>query len=357
MFILCVLTLEKMASYLRFRINCKEVSPMRAYRLAPNNGPLRLVTEPEPAPGPGEIAVDLRAATLNYRDTIVRDGRYGGDQRADLIPLSDGAGVISALGEGVTSRKLGERVAIGFMPTWVDGAFSAAKQAEALGGGHVDGVLAERIILPASGVTAFPDGWSFEEAAAYPCAGVTAWTCLFGGRGVRPGETVLVEGTGGVSTFALQFAKAAGARVIATSSDDQKLACAKRLGADEVINYRTTPDWGARAAEIAGGGVDHVVEVGGPATLDQALAAVRYGGEIALVGVLTGFAGPINTGAILMKAIHLRGVYVGSVADLKAALASGVRPVLDETFPFDRADDAFARLRSGEHVGKVAIAF
>lgn len=329
---------------------------MRAYRLSPSNAPLRLVEEPDAQPGPGEIVIDLRAATLNYRDTIVRDGRYGGEQRADLIPLSDGAGVVSALGEGVTARQVGERVAIGFMPTWADGAFSATKQAEALGGGFVDGVLAERIVLPAGAATPFPNGWSFEEAAAYPCAGVTAWTCLFGGRGVRPGDTVLVEGTGGVSTFALQFAKAVGARVIATSSSDEKLARAKRLGADEVINYRTTPDWGMRAAEIADGGVDHVVEVGGPATLDQALAAVRYGGEVALVGVLTGFAGPINTGAILMKAVNLRGVYVGSVADLTAALASAVRPIIDQTFAFEQAEDAFARLRSGEHFGKVAIA-
>lgn len=329
---------------------------MRAYRLSPSNAPLQLVEEVNPRPGPGEIVVDLGAATLNYRDTIVRDGLYGGDQRADLIPLSDGAGTISAVGAGVASRRVGERVAIGFMPTWADGAFSATKQTQALGGCFADGVLAERIVVPATGVTPFPDDWSFEEAAAYPCAGVTAWTCLFGGRGVRPGDTVLVEGTGGVSTFALQFAKAAGARVIATSSSDDKLARAKRLGADEVINYRTTPEWGARAAELAGGGVDHVVEVGGPATLDQALTAVRYGGEVALVGVLTGFAGPINTGAILMKAINLRGVYVGSVADLAAALASAVRPIIDETFAFDRAEDAFARLRSSEHIGKLAIA-
>ena len=329
---------------------------MRAYRLSPSNAPLHHVEEADPRPGPGEVVVDLKAATLNYRDTIVRDGLYGGDQRADLIPLSDGAGTVSAVGPGVTSRRVGERVAIGFMPTWVEGAFTAARQAEALGGGHADGVLAERIVVPASGITPFLDDWSFEEAAAYPCAGVTAWTCLFGGRGVRPGDTVLVEGTGGVSTFALQFAKEAGARVIATSSSDEKLARAKRLGADEVINYRTTLEWGIRAAEIAGGGVDHVVEVGGPATLDQALAAVRYGGEVALVGVLTGFAGPINTGAILMKAINLRGVYVGSIADLAAALGSGVRPIIDETFAFDRADDAYARLRSGAHFGKVAVA-
>ena len=175
----------------------------------------------------------------------------------------------------------------------------------------------------------------------------------------RPRRAAGRDGTGGrhgrVSTFALQFAKAAGARVIVTSSSDEKLARARRLGADEAINYRTTADWGVRAAEIAGGGVDHVVEVGGPATLDQALAALRYGGEIALVGVLTGFAGPINTAAILMKAVNLRGVYVGSVADLASSLASGIRPVIDDKFEFDRADDAYARLRSGAHFGKVAI--
>lgn len=329
---------------------------MRAQRLAGATAPLRLVEMPDPQPGPGEVVVDLKAATLNYRDTIVREGRYGGAQRPDLVPLSDGAGVISAVGAGVTMRRVGERVAVGFMPNWGEGAFTAAKQAGALGGGFVDGVLAERIALPETGVVPIAADRSFEEAAAYPCAGVTAWRCLFGGRGVRPGETVLVEGTGGVSTFALQFAKAAGARVIGTSSSDEKLARARKLGADEVINYRTTADWGVRAAEIAGGeGVDLVVEVGGPATLDQALTALRPGGEVALVGVLTGFAGPINTGAILMKAITLRGVYVGSVSNLAAALASGVRPIIDETFRFEEADAAYARLRSGEHYGKVAV--
>ncbi|GJD96263.1 zinc-dependent alcohol dehydrogenase family protein [Methylobacterium iners] len=329
---------------------------MRAYRLAGANAPLRLIDAPEPQAGPGEILVDLRAATLNYRDIIVREERYGGAQRGDLIPLSDGAGVISAIGAGVTDRRVGERVAIGFMPAWTEGHFTAAKQAGALGGGFVDGVLAERIAVPATGVVPIPQGWSFEEAAAYPCAGVTAWRCLFGGRGVRPGDTVLVEGTGGVSTFALQFAKAAGARVIATSSSDEKLARARALGADEVINYRAIAEWGTRAAEIAGGeGVDVVVEVGGPATLDQALTAVRPGGEVALVGVLTGFAGPVNTGAILMKAISLRGVYVGSVSDLRASIASGVRPIIDETFRFEEADAAYARIRTGQHSGKVAI--
>ena len=329
---------------------------MRAYRLNGAGNPLELVNAPDPRPGPGQVLVELKAATLNYRDTIVRDDRYGGEQKADLIPLSDGAGIISDVGEGVPRARIGERVAAGFMPGWTEGSFSAAKQAGALGGGFVDGVLAERIAVPATGVVPFPDDWSFEEAAAYPCAGVTAWTCLFGGRGVRPGDTVLVEGTGGVSTFALQFARAAGARVIATSSSHEKLARARELGADALINYREVSDWGVRAAEIAGSeGVDFVVEVGGSGTLDQALAAARPGGEVALVGVLTGFGGPVNTGAILMKAITLRGVYVGSVADLRAAINAGVRPIIDAVFPFLKADAAFAHLRSGDHRGKVAI--
>jgi NADPH:quinone reductase-like Zn-dependent oxidoreductase len=329
---------------------------MRAYRLNGSNAALRLVEEADPRPGPGQIVVDLKAATLNYRDTIVRDGRYGGEQRPDLIPLSDGAGVISAVGEGVPHERIGERVAVGFMPNWTDGPFSAGRQAGALGGGFVDGVLAERIVVPESGVARLPEDWSFVEGAAYPCAGVTAWNCLFGGGGIRPGDTVLVEGTGGVSTFALQFATAVGARVIVTSSSDSKLAEARKLGATETINYRETPDWGARAAEIAGGeGVDHVVEVGGPGTLNQALQAVRPGGEVALVGVLTGFGGEVSTGAILMKAIDLRGVYVGSVRDLSAALRSGIRPIIDETFRFEQADAAFERLVSGAHRAKVAI--
>jgi NADPH:quinone reductase-like Zn-dependent oxidoreductase len=329
---------------------------LRAYRLNGTNAPLTLHDEPAPKPGPGEVLVDLKAATLNYRDLIVREGRYGGDQKHDLVPLSDGAGIVTQIGDGVSRDRLGERVTLGFMPGWLDGAFSARKQATALGGGFVDGVLAEQIVVPAAAAVAFPDAWSFEEAAAYPCAGVTAWNCLFGGRGLRPGDSVLVQGTGGVSTFALQMAKAAGARVIVTSSSDEKLALARRFGAEATINYRTTPNWGEVASDMAGGeGVDLVVEVGGSGTLNQALRAARPGGEVALVGVLTGFSGEIDTGAILMKAIDVRGVYVGSVADLAAAVATGVKPVIDEAFPFTSADAAFDRLRSGQHRGKVAI--
>lgn len=330
---------------------------MRAYRLSGVGGPLTAAEEAEPSPAAGEVVVDIKAASLNYRDLIVRAAQYGAEQKADLIPLSDGAGVISAVGPGVDPARIGERVALGFSPIWADGPFTAAKQAGGLGGGFTDGVLAEKIAVPASGVAAIPEGWSFAEAATYPCAGVTAWTCLFGGRGVRPGDWVLVEGTGGVSTFALQMAKEAGARVIATSSSDEKLARARELGADALINYRTTPDWSAKAAEIAGGGVDLAVEVGGPGTLSQALRAVRYGGEVTLVGVLTGFQGEVDTGAILMKGIDVRGVYVGSVEDLRSAMASGVRPVIGASFGFDEAEAAYDLLRSATHQGKVVIEF
>lgn len=329
---------------------------MRAYRMNGTNAPLTLHEDVAPTAGPGEVLVDLKAATLNYRDLIVREGRYPGDQKHDLVPLSDGAGIVTQVGDGVSRDRIGERVVLGFMPGWLDGSFSARKQASSLGGGFVDGVLAEQIVLPAAAAVPFPDAWSFEEAAAYPCAGVTAWNCLFGGRGLRPGDSVLIQGTGGVSTFALQFARAAGARVIVTSSSDEKLAWARKLGAEATINYRTTANWGEVAAGMAGGeGVDFVVEVGGSGTLNQALLAARPGGEIALVGVLTGVAGEINTGAILMKAIDLRGVYVGSVADLKAAMATGVKPLIDEILAFEAAQDAFDRLRSGQHRGKVAI--
>ena len=329
---------------------------MRAYRMNGTNAPLTLHEDVAPTAGPGEVLVDLKAATLNYRDLIVREGRYPGDQKHDLVPLSDGAGIVTQVGDGVSRDRIGERVVLGFMPGWLDGSFAARKQATALGGGFVDGVLAEQIVLPAAAAVPFPDAWSFEEAAAYPCAGVTAWNCLFGGRGLRPGDSVLIQGTGGVSTFALQFARAAGARVIVTSSSDEKLAWARKLGAEATINYRTTANWGEVAAGMAGGeGVDFVVEVGGSGTLNQALLAARPGGEIALVGVLTGVAGEINTGAILMKAIDLRGVYVGSVANLKAAMATGVKPLIDEIFAFEAAQDAFDRLRSGQHRGKVAI--
>lgn len=324
---------------------------MKAYHLTGNADPkLSAVTRPDPVAGPSQILVDLKAASLNYRD-LLQAGSVSG-----IIPLSDGAGVVSAIGPGVSAWKPGDRVVIGFMPGWVDGEFSQVKQDSSLGGGTVDGVLAQRIAVASDAVVRIPDGMSFEEAACLPCAGVTAWAALFERRPVQPGETVLLLGTGGVSIFALQLAKLAGARVIITSSSDEKLARAKALGADHLINYRTTPDWAAEVLKLTGGlGADFSVDIGGPGTLNETLKAVRSGGRISLMGVLTGFNGPIDTVSILRKRITLQGIYVGSVAMLGAFARTGIKPVIDQSFAFEHAEKAYATLVGAGHFGKLVI--
>lgn len=328
---------------------------MRAFQLTGSEKPRLVATErPDRAPGPGEVTVGLRAASLNYRDLLVAGTEAG------IVPLSDGAGVVEAVGAGVGAFAAGDRVVVGFMPGWVEGRFSAAKQATSLGGSGVDGVLRERITVGAGALVRLPDGLGFAEAATLPCAGVTAWSAIVEGRGVRPGETVLLLGTGGVSIFALQLAKLAGARVIITSSSDEKLARARNLGADVTINYRSTPDWAQAALDATGGeGVDLAVDVGGPATLNDTLRAVRHGGAISLMGVLTGFSGPIDTAAILRKRILLQGIYVGSTAMLagliRALAAAGTVPVVDAAFPFERAEEAYACLAGAGHFGKVVV--
>ena len=282
---------------------------MRAYRLT-GRSPRLVLDEaaPEPSAGPGQVVVELRAASLNYRDLLNARANAG------LIPLSDGAGIVGAIGEGVRGWAPGDRVAIGFMPGWIEGPFSQAKQATALGGDGVHGVLAERIAVSAAALVRIPEGITFAEAATWPCAGVTAWTALFERRALQPGETVLLLGTGGVSIFALQFAKAAGARVVLTSSQDDKLERARALGADVTINYRAVPDWDGAVLDATDGvGADLAVDVGGPATLNRTLRAVRHDGRISLMGVLTGFAGEVDTAAILRKRITLQGIYVGPV--------------------------------------------
>lgn len=235
---------------------------MHAYQTTGQDAPrLKMLDMPAPVPGPGQVVVDVKATSLNYRDLLECKRGHG------IVPLSDGAGVVSAAGTGVDGLHPGSRVVIGFMPGWVEGPFSAAKQASALGGGGVNGVLAQQVAVPASGVVPIPDGMGFEEAATLPCAGVTAWAALFERRPVQPGETVLLLGTGGVSVFALQLAKAAGARVIITSSSDAKLARARALGADVTVNYRDQPDWaGEVLAQTGGLGADMAVDVGGPGT-------------------------------------------------------------------------------------------
>jgi NADPH:quinone reductase-like Zn-dependent oxidoreductase len=333
---------------------------MKAYVLQNTFGMehLKAVERPDPEPSPGQVLVRVRAVSLNYRDLLVVQGKYDPRMRLPRIPCSDGAGDVVAVGPGVSRVRPGERVAGMFMQGWLEGPLTAAKARTALGG-ELDGMLAERVVLSAEGVSPIPEHLSYEEAAALPCAALTAWNALIEQGGLRPGETVLLQGTGGVSIFALQIARAAGARVIITSKSDDKLTRARQLGADEGINYKTTPDWDRRARELAGGGVDHVVEVGGAGTLNRSLRAVRTGGHIALIGVLAGVGGPVDTVVILHRAILVQGVYVGSrqmFENLSRALVVGrIKPVLDRVFPFEQTAEAFGLLESGGHFGKIVI--
>lgn len=333
---------------------------MRLYRLptATKIDDLTFTDAPSPAPGDGQVKVRLRAVSLNYRDLMIATGKYSSQPpRAGLVPCSDGAGEVVAVGDGVTRVKPGDRVAGSFHQKWIGGPPTDAIPPSALGG-DLDGMLAEEVILDADGVVKLPDSLSFEEAAALPCAAVTAWEALFGNRPLVAGQSVLTLGTGGVSVFAMQFAKAAGAHVIATSSSDDKLARAKSLGAADTINYTTTPDWGRAVQQITGGrGVDHVVEVGGGGTMDQSLTAVARGGQVHLIGVLT--QGQINPLRLLTRAITLRGVYVGSrdafEAMNRAIVANAIKPVIDRVFEFEQAREAYRHLESGSHFGKVVI--
>ena len=321
---------------------------------------LKLVDSPTPQPGPGQVLVRIKAATLNYRDLLTIKGGYGSRQKFPLIPVSDGAGVVEAAGAGVREFAPGVRVVGSFFETWISGEPSAAKIQGALGSA-VDGVLAEYRVFPSQALVRTPDHLTDVEAAALPCAGLTAWSAVVKLGGVKAGQTVLTQGTGGVSIFALQFAKMCGARVIATSSSDAKLERLKSLGADVTINYRTVPDWGRMARELAGQGVDLVVEVGGVGTLNESIRATRIGGIIAFIGVLAG-APPaeLRLPLLVLQQQRLQGITVGSVEDLQAMCdaidLNKMRPVIDRTFPFDQVSAAFAHMASGAHFGKVAIA-
>lgn len=335
---------------------------MKGYRIHDFGGPdvLRLEELPKPSPGPGQVLVKVRAASLNYRDLLVAKGLYSKNLPLPLIPLSDGAGEVVEVGPGVTRVQPGVRVAGIFMQDWPSGEITEAAAKSALGGA-IDGVLAEYVVLREGGVVPIPDHLTFEEGATLPCAGVTAWHALFGeGEGLAPGETVLVQGTGGVSLFALQFARLAGARVIATSSSDEKLERVLALGASDGINYKTTPKWDARALELTGGrGIDHVVEVGGAGTLPMSLRAVCMGGRISLIGVLTGGAGDVALFPALMKNVRIQGIYVGPrsmfEAMNRAIVQHRLRPVVDHVFSFEEAPAALRHLESGAHFGKVVI--
>lgn len=333
---------------------------MKLYRLERATGidSLEPAEQPDPTPGPGQVLVRIRAASLNFRDLVVVSGGYGRGMKLPLIPLSDAAGEVSAAGPGATRFKAGDRVAGIFMQRWLAGRFYESYGASALGGA-IDGVLAEYVVFDEDGLVQVPEHLSWEEAATLPCAAVTAWNALMETGSLRPGQTVLVLGSGGVSVFALQFARLAGARVIATSGSSAKLLKLQEFGAQQLINYRETPAWGKTVREMTGGaGVDHVVEVGGAGTLEQSLRAVRGGGTVSLIGVLAG-PGNFNPNWIFMKAVRLHGIYVGSRAMFdamnRAIAAAGLRPAVDRVFGFAEARQAFRHLESGTHFGKVVI--
>lgn len=332
---------------------------MKAWEIVSDGGidALACNERPTPEPGPGEVLVRLRANSVNYRDLATVLDPVARNLPYPRIPNSDGAGEVIAVGPGVTRCKAGDRVASCFFQDWPAGGISAETMATALGG-PLDGVLAEETVLREGGLVAIPDHLSFEEAACLPCAGVTAWNCLAAGGGLKAGNTVLLLGTGGVSIFATQFAVTAGARVIITSSSNEKLDRARQLGAHETINYLATPDWAKRVLELTGGrGADHVLEVGGPGTMEQSIEAVRVGGHIAYVGVLTG--GAINPVGIMRKSIHLQGVYVGNRAmfeDMNRTLAlHDLHPAIDRIFAFADAREAFHHMRAAGHFGKIVV--
>jgi NADPH:quinone reductase-like Zn-dependent oxidoreductase len=334
---------------------------MNLYELQPRSG-LDSITRAQrarPSPGPGEVLLRMHAWSLNYRDLLVARGAYGAPPQAGLVPLSDGAGEVLEVGPGVTRVEPGDRVAGCFMQGWLGGEISADVAKTALGGA-IDGMLAEYKVLSAEGVVKVPAHLSYPEAATLPCAAVTAWNALVREARVKAGDTVVLQGTGGVSLFALQFAKLHGARCIITSSSAEKLAVAKAMGADDLINYSETPGWEKAVLQLTGGrGADVIVEVGGAGTLEKSLNAVRYGGIVTLIGVLTGTAGPIPTAAILRRHMRVQGIYVGSremFDEMNRAIAQHrLRPHIDRSFGFDEARAAYEHLAAAAHTGKVVI--
>src|SRR5208283_1589207 len=334
---------------------------MKTYEIQKYGGPegLELVDRPLPEPGDHEVVVQIRAASLNYRDLVVIRGQYDRNPREGRVPLSDGAGEVVSVGSAVTRVKVGDRVAGCFFQGWSSGRFGAAMHRTALGG-PIDGVLAEQVKFLEEGVVHLPKGYSFEEGATLPCAAATAWQSLIVRGQLVPGESVLLLGTGGVSIFALQIAKAAGAKVIITSSSDEKLERARKLGADAGINYRTTPDWGKAAATLAGDeGVDHVIEVGGAGTFLQSVRACRSGGKIGLIGILAGRVGETPIFPIVSKSATEFGIYVGSREMFesmnRAFEVAKLRPVIDKVFPFESTPAAFDYMAAGSHFGKIVI--
>jgi NADPH:quinone reductase-like Zn-dependent oxidoreductase len=309
------------------------------------------------APNDNEITVRLYANSLNYHDFAVVSGMWGPNQTR--IPMADGAGEVVAIGNAVTEFKVGDHVVSTFFPTWLNGEPTLEGFATVPGDG-IDGYARQVVTAPSQSFTLAPKNWTHVESSTLTTAALTAWRALMSDDALKPGDTVLVQGTGGVSIFALQFAKMAGATVIATSSNHEKLERLKTIGADHVINYKNEPNWGELALQLTHGrGVDHVIEVGGPATLEQSMIAASVGGHISLIGILTGLSGQLNIVTALVKQVRLQGVLVGSRTQqqemIRAIDASGIQPVIDRTFPVEDIVAAFKYQESNQHFGKICL--
>jgi len=335
---------------------------MRAYQIPKGGAGIESVVQaerPDPKPGHRQVLVKVKACSLNFRDLGIVRGTYRVPIRENVIPLSDDAGEVVAVGPGVIRVQVGDRVAGNFFQRWPGGESSPEVHGSALGGG-IDGMLAEYALLEEDGVVKVPPHLSFEEGATLPCAAVTAWHAMMEHAKLKAGDTILLQGTGGVSIFGLLFAHAMGIRAVITSSSDDKLARAKKLGAAFGINYKTTPDWEKAAMEFTGGaGVDHVVEVGGAATLTRSFHALRVGGKVSMIGGLSGGATELNPGLIFSRRANVQGISVGStqmfLAMNRAIEANAIKPVIDKVFGFADVQAAYQHMASGAHFGKIVI--
>jgi len=325
---------------------------------------VKIVERPDPTPGPGEVLVRMRAVSLNFRDLLMVQGMYsrGSATSGDVItPFSDGCGIVEAVGEGVTRFKTGDRVATLFFQGWVSGPAALEKLMTSLGF-PIPGAGAELQTFSQEGLSKVPDFLTDQQVATLPCAALTAWRGLFEDARLQPGDTVVLQGTGGVSIFGLQFAHAAGYRTVITSSSDEKLERAKAMGADHVVNYRTTPAWSKAVRDATGGkGADFIMEVGGGGTIQESMRAVRIGGHIAIIGVVAGAGEPFNPAALIGNSAKLQGLSVGSrdmfEAMCRAIALRGIKPVVDKIFPFTEVGAAFKAMQGGEHFGKIVLEF
>nr|MEA2798279.1 hypothetical protein [Phenylobacterium sp.] len=324
---------------------------------------IQVIEAPDPTPGPGEVLVRMRAVSLNYRDLLMVGGIYsrGSGQAGAITPFSDGCGVVEAVGPGVTRVRAGDRVSTLFFQNWISGPPTQEKLSSALGF-PIPGAGRELAVFSQEGVSKVPDFLTEQQVSTLPCAALTAWRALFEDSRLQPGDTVVLQGTGGVSIFGLQFAHAAGYRTIITSSSDEKLERAKALGADRTINYRQAPEWGREVRDATGGqGADFVLEVGGGGTIEQSMRAVRIGGHIAVVGVVAGPGTGFNPASLIGNSAKLQGVSVGSrdmfEAMCEAIALKGIQPVVDKVFPWTEAKAAFAAMQAGEHFGKIVLEF